>query len=107
MDLREARARQEIKRHPWELARFEVMLDIITQHFSPQQKMVILDVGCGDTFFVENLAQRLPNALLYAIDIEFQEEDLTYYKEKFEGKPIQIYDSLETWKQVFHILEPM
>ncbi len=101
MDLREARARQEIKRHPWELARFEVMLDIITQHFSPQQKIIILDVGCGDTFFVENLAQRLPNALLYGIDIEFQEEDLIYYKEKFEGTPIQIYDSLENMETSF------
>ncbi len=101
MDLREARARQKIQRHPWELARFEVMLDIMMQHFSPQQQIVILDVGCGDTFFVEHLAQRLSNALLYGIDIEFQEEDLMHYKDKFEGMPIQIYDSLENMELSF------
>ncbi len=95
MDLREARARVEIVRHPWELARFEVVNDILLKHFNNQDKLVMLDVGCGDTFFVENLAQRFPNSSFYGIDIEFKEADLAYFSEQFKDKSIQVFDALE------------
>jgi len=99
MDLREARARTEIVRHPWELARFEVVNDILLQHFEATDQLQVLDLGCGDTFFVENLSQRFPNSTFYGVDIEFQAEDLAYYAAAFEGKPIATFDSLEQMEQ--------
>lgn len=95
MDLREARARAAIVRHPWELARFEVVNDILLQHFEKKDNIVVLDVGCGDTFFVENLAKRFSNGAFYGIDIEFKEADLAYFDEKFAGQNIEVYDALE------------
>ncbi|MEN0046601.1 MAG: class I SAM-dependent methyltransferase [Bacteroidota bacterium] len=99
MDLREARARTEIVRHPWELARFEVVNDILLQHFDASDQLQVLDLGCGDTFFVENLAQRFLNSTFYGVDIEFQEEDLAYYAETFKDKSIAVFDSLEQMEQ--------
>lgn len=99
MDLREARARTEIVRHPWELARFEVVNDILLQHFKATDQLQVLDLGCGDTFFVENLSQRFPNSTFYGVDIEFQAEDLAYYAAAFEDKPIATFDSLEQMEQ--------
>ncbi|MEM8523732.1 MAG: methyltransferase domain-containing protein [Bacteroidota bacterium] len=99
MDLREARARTEIVRHPWELARFEVVNDILLQHFEALDELQVLDLGCGDTFFVENLAQRFLKSTFYGVDIEFKADDLAYYAEAFEDKPIAVFDSLEQMEQ--------
>ncbi|MEM9889180.1 MAG: class I SAM-dependent methyltransferase [Bacteroidota bacterium] len=103
MDLREARARQEIVRHPWELARFEIVSDIMLQYFRAEDELKVLDLGCGDTFFVENLAKRFPNSQFYGVDIEFREEDLAYFEETFSDQSIAIYDSLENMEQAEHI----
>lgn len=99
MDLREARARETIVRHPWELARFEVVNDILLQHFQANQALTILDVGCGDTFFVENLSARFPAANCYGIDIEFKADDLLHFEEKFQGTNIKVFDALENMEQ--------
>ncbi|MEM0992940.1 MAG: class I SAM-dependent methyltransferase [Bacteroidota bacterium] len=103
MDLREARARQEIVRHPWELARFEVVNDILLQHFKASNRLKVLDLGCGDTFFVENLSKRFPNSQFYGVDIEFQEDDLAYFADAFSDKAIAVYDSLENMEQAENI----
>ena len=95
MDLREARARQIIVRHPWELARLEVMDRVIQDHFDQQAAMTVLDVGCGDTFFVEKLSERYPNCSFYAIDIEFESTDLEMLRAKFEKMSIQVFTTLE------------
>jgi len=103
MDLREARARTEIVRHPWELARFEVVNDILLQHFDSSDQLQVLDLGCGDTFFVENLSQHFPNSTFYGVDIEFQEDDLAFYEDTFTNKPIAVFDSLEQMEQQYSV----
>ncbi|MEL6720891.1 MAG: methyltransferase domain-containing protein, partial [Bacteroidota bacterium] len=72
---------------------------ILLQHFNASDQLQVLDLGCGDTFFVENLSQRFPNSTFYGVDIEFQEEDLAYYADAFVDKPIAVYDSLEQMEQ--------
>jgi trans-aconitate methyltransferase len=99
MDLREARARQIIVRHPWELARLEVVDQIIKDHFNAKNELTILDVGCGDTFFVEQLSERYNNSRFFAIDIEFQEDDVAALNAKFSQKPIHIFTTLEEMEQ--------
>ena len=53
MDLREASSTQ---RHPWELARFAAVVDIIAPHLRAGQR--ILDFGAGDAWFAHALQQR-------------------------------------------------
>jgi len=105
MDLREARARQEIVRHPWELARFEVVNDILLRYFNAGDRLNVLDLGCGDTFFVENLSKRFPNSQFYGVDIEFKEDDLAYFEEAFKGKNIAAYDALESMEAAENIAQ--
>jgi hypothetical protein len=95
MDLREIRAREEVVRHPWELARFEVVCDLLKKYIKETESLNMLDLGCGDTFFVENLAQRFSNSRFYGVDIEFEEADLDALGEKLKGQPIQLFQSLD------------
>jgi hypothetical protein len=99
MDLKELElsAKTNTSRHPWELARTSVVFDILKKHFQELQKeeITILDVGCGDTFFVETLSNKLPQAQCIAIDTAFDANALSFYREKFEGSKIQVFDSVE------------
>ena len=95
MDLRESRARQIIIRHPWELARLEVVDQVIRDHFNQEKGLTVLDVGCGDTFFVEKLSERYTQCSFYAIDIEFEATDLELLRAKFKKTPIQVFATLE------------
>ncbi|MEM1327896.1 MAG: methyltransferase domain-containing protein [Bacteroidota bacterium] len=95
MDLREIRARGEVVRHPWELARFEVVCDLLKKYVGEKDRLNILDLGCGDTFFVENLAQRFTNSQFYGVDIEFADEDLEMLSDKLKDEPIQLFRTLD------------
>ncbi len=99
MDLKEAAIHQkqpEAIRHPWEQARLEVVYQIL-QDFLPQieaQTGTVLDMGCGDTFFVESLSERMPASRFLAVDISFEETMLQHLRKKFENRSIDIYASL-------------
>src|SRR5262245_30043840 len=69
-------------RHPWELARLEIVRELIARHVRLDRGAVVLDVGCGDTFVIEQLAQANPDASFYAIDTAFTEELLARYQER-------------------------
>ena len=69
MDLIEVSSNQN--RHPWELSRTRSILRILKQL---QIKGRILDIGCGDSFFDRNLAERFPDAEVYGVDIYLKAE---------------------------------
>ena len=96
MDLVELKKGNQ-KRHPWELARFEVVLQLLKPYLSlnKNQEITILDMGCGDTFFIENMAKRVPNASFIGIDIAFETDLLTDLKAKYKDAPIDVFPSLE------------
>lgn len=73
MDIREKT--ENSKRHPWELARYEIIKKTIT---SFQQKSVfnLLDLGCGDQFVLNNLATDFPNARHVGLDIALTDADI-------------------------------
>lgn len=99
MDLREQYKRNEnkpINRHPWELARLQVVIDKISKEIDVNKPQTILDIGSGDTFVVENLSDKFPNITFFAIDIEFDDTLLKYYKNKLKNKPIYVFQSLDT-----------
>jgi hypothetical protein len=104
MDLKELELSEKDKtsRHPWELARTSVVFDILSKHLPDLHKegLTILDVGCGDTYFVETLSKELPGANCIAIDTAFNADALSFYKKKFEGSKIQVFDSVEASNRV-------
>jgi hypothetical protein len=63
-------------RHPWELARFEVVKDIIDHKISDYENKNILDLGCGDLFFVESFSKNKKDTKFYAVDTAFDDDFL-------------------------------
>jgi trans-aconitate methyltransferase len=97
MDLIEARAHafEPAVRHPWELARLEVVRDLIARHLALAPNTVVLDVGCGDTFVVEQLAAEYTHLLWYAVDTAFTDELLRRYRARFRTPNVFVAASLD------------
>lgn len=76
MDLIEARERgfDRSLRHPWEIARLNVVRRLVFRHVALPPGSLVLDVGCGDTFVVEQFAAEYPHVSFYAIDTAFTDE---------------------------------
>jgi hypothetical protein len=100
MDLIEAKERRFDAgvRHPWEMARVDVVHDLIRRH-APDvdhgHDALVMDIGCGDTFVVEQLAGRHPHADFFAIDTAFTSELIDHYREQLNNPRIQPLPSLE------------
>ncbi len=73
MDLKEYQNSLFSQRHPWELARFEVMKDILSRRIGLDSVKRVADIGCGDAFVVDSLAAHMPKANLAAVDKNFTE----------------------------------
>lgn len=84
-------------RHPWELARFEVVFSIISKHIEKleEKELLIYDIGCGDTFFSEMLSQRLPKCRIFAVDTAFTAEMLEFYSQKYQNSNIRVFPNVE------------
>lgn len=97
MDLREQRelASTAGNRHPWELARVEVIEHLLRSQLGRRQPALILDVGCGDAFVAEQLSLRYPTAHIVAVDTELDEETLAQQRERLAGRPITLHQSLK------------
>ncbi|CAM4152738.1 class I SAM-dependent methyltransferase [Gillisia hiemivivida] len=90
MDLRELPKNNE-NRHPWEMARAEVAKSLVDHHCSNYEDKNILDLGCGDLFFLTKFSKDKTSAKFYAIDTAFTDE----YLETNKGSSIKLYKSLD------------
>ena len=95
MDLVEAKGKTIISRHPWEQARLFVIKKLIFKNILLQKDSIVLDIGCGDTYVVENLANQFPDVKFYAIDIAFTNELMDEYKRKLSVKNVFLFRALE------------
>lgn len=97
MDLKEAKYRKGQYRHPWELSRLEVVCKLADKELNKlnEQNGILLDVGCGDTWFIEQISARFPGIRVVAIDILFTDEDLAGFKEKYKGSQISVFKTVE------------
>jgi trans-aconitate methyltransferase len=97
MDLVEASARsfQSARRHPWERARLRVIGSLIQRHAPLKPGDLVLDVGCGDTFVVEQLAGRYPGVHFHAVDTAFTEEVIARLRHRLEGVSVSLHGSLD------------
>jgi 2-polyprenyl-3-methyl-5-hydroxy-6-metoxy-1,4-benzoquinol methylase len=95
------------RRHPWELARLKVISSLINKKLPFQSGgggILVFDIGCGDTFLAEQLAINRPDFDIAAIDIEFTDEMITAYQEKYLklGRRIQLYRTIDEAEQHYN-----
>ena len=85
------------ERHPWERARLKVIESLMIAEVRDRsnEQLNILDLGCGDTFVVQSLAQKSPQNAYIAVDTAFSDEMLNEIHEQLKDKPIKAYKSLE------------
>lgn len=106
MDLREAQLSNYIplRRHPWELARIEVVRELIKKNLPliEKENSTILDVGCGDTFLIEELSNSFPKASFIAVDNAFNQEMIQSLNRRFENekKAIHVFNNLKSTRDV-------
>jgi SAM-dependent methyltransferase len=97
MDLAESGFRQlePGRRHPWERARLRAVNWLIERHARLEPGDVVLDVGCGDTFVVEQLSRRYPGVRFHAVDTAFTPRTIDLLRRRFEGTPVSLHRSLD------------
>jgi hypothetical protein len=96
MDIVEAKSKTTplSVRHPWELARLEVIKKIIINHATIPDGSKVLDIGCGDIFVAENLALSYPNAQFFAIDTAFDEIVIENLKKNQKTNNLELLKSI-------------
>lgn len=97
MDLAEAGAlgTEPAVRHPWETSRLEFVRGLIRRHVVLGSPAVVIDIGCGDTFVVGELAGEYHEAVFYAIDTAFTDELVEGHRARLPNARIRRFASLE------------
>ena len=98
MDLREVKVSSvDSGRHPWELARKEVVSSLIKKKlpYINDKEAIILDIGCGDTWLIEQLAKDFTKAKFIAVDIAFTDELLSAYRQRLDKNSFELHKTLE------------
>jgi hypothetical protein len=97
VDLVEAKARglDEPARHPWERARVALALDIVRRTAPIGPGDVVLDVGCGDTYVVEQFARAYPASIFYAVDSAFTPELIETFRARLTMPNVRLFASLD------------
>jgi hypothetical protein len=97
VDLRESR-QSELhpgRRHPWELARLEIVYELLMAPLAGQTPRVVLDIGCGDAFVAGELSRRLPETTFVAVDTELDDAFMDSLTRQLSGQRIALFKSLE------------
>lgn len=95
MDLIEAKHKNNINRHPWEFARFEVLKHYLKKQLVNTPNFTIVDIGCGDSFVVESISKIYPKATLIAVDTAFTPDLIEHYKQKVNNINISFYYNID------------
>jgi trans-aconitate methyltransferase len=100
MDLKELKltSSSEHARHPWELARMEVIYSLL-KSLAPElleKEATIFDIGCGDIYLIQQLSKRIPQWQFYAVDTAFDDTLLSIYDVALKGSNIKAFNSLES-----------
>lgn len=96
MDLVEARLKDfaTVPRHPWERARLAIVSRLIARHGGIHSGDIVLDVGCGDSYVVESLAQQQPGARFYAVDSAFTPELIAHFSPRLPSN-VALFSALD------------
>jgi len=94
LDLLEHKNNTASIRHPWETARLEVIQSLLQRESILLEATTIADIGCGDTFVVNSLANKYPNKKYIAIDSAFTDEDIEYFSSGTNNN-ISLYNNID------------
>lgn len=97
MDLKEATLFSNEGRHPWELARLEI-IDRGLRRLAREKgtdDLRVLDIGSGDMFVVGELARRHPSWQFQAVDSYFSDAHIAQFSQQHAGLPIRMFRSLD------------
>ena len=103
MDVREAldANRSSGSRHPWELARLEVVERLLRKHtrsFSGSRH-VVLDIGCGDAFLVRSLATQYPQVSFLGVDTALTDEVRQVLGDRVCAPNLNLYQRLDKFER--------
>jgi hypothetical protein len=94
MDLAEFNSvdKTSIRRHPWELARLQILKFLLKKYNQPK---TIVDIGSGDAYLATSIALASPHCQVVAIDINY---DNAVLRDLNKNRPSNIgyFNDLET-----------
>ncbi|MCQ2607433.1 MAG: class I SAM-dependent methyltransferase [Bacteroidales bacterium] len=100
MDIKELNVKTGEKRHhPWEKARARIILFLLKKYKKNFKSVV--DIGCGDCFFLQNFSEVYPEVKLHAVDSAFDESLAGDLKLKISN--LETYNNIEEVK----VLKPI
>lgn len=97
MDIKEYNVEVALDKqnHPWEYARFEVVIDLLESCLKKKGKTFnIVDIGCGDAFFLHQLSKRFENCHYFAVDTAFSSDILCSFQEKYKNTNMKFYQNI-------------
>jgi hypothetical protein len=104
MDIKELKVigkNAEKRNHPWEYTRCNVIFDILKPYINKFSKHLnVLDIGCGDLFFLNQFCQEFSiyNPVAIAIDTAFDDKLISSLKNKYQDLPVDIYKNFQDVK---------
>jgi hypothetical protein len=69
-----------------------------------KEGFTILDIGCGDIFFISELSKIYPKSSFYAIDIAFTDDILESLQNEIKNKNIYLFKSID--EALAHLKKP-
>jgi 2-polyprenyl-3-methyl-5-hydroxy-6-metoxy-1,4-benzoquinol methylase len=82
-------------RHPWELARFDVLLDMINSCLpATKETKLVADIGCGDCFFAKHLLKARQDIEIIGIDPAYSPENIKQKHTEINDPRFHLYSSL-------------
>ncbi len=97
MDFKEVYKNKRVNRHPWEVARLEVIHKLLQAYYPNiyNSNHTVFDWGCGDSFITQQLAESYPKSKFIgfdpAIDSQFCQEIL----QRSSVPNLEIFHSLD------------
>lgn len=94
MDLIEYKNKINSARHPWEYARFNVLKWFLKKKLKDKKNPIIFDIGCGDSFVLENIFKIYPDAILVGVDTAFTPEIIADQKLRINNSSLSFYNNI-------------
>ncbi|MEG2554917.1 MAG: class I SAM-dependent methyltransferase [Odoribacter sp.] len=93
MDLKERHEIRNLTRHPWEMSRCRVVVDLLKDLLA--EGTHVLDIGCGDLFVEEYLLKDRSDCFFYCVDTAYSDQEVEALKGKYTQ--VKVYNTFEAF----------
>lgn len=99
MDIKELNVNKQqdtSKNHPWEYARAKVVKDILRKHISHEEfrNPYVVDIGCGDIFFLNQFCESYPEVRPVAVDTAFDKDIIVALSQKYDKIKVDFFNDI-------------